>query len=119
MGVGATQAERLGARFRQWLMVVREVTVRVRTPQFVVPLFAVRDSDRGVGINTIQTSNFSLFMSLRSSLCKYIHINLHICTFFNIVLLIIKTEQMVFNVERVVYSEEPTENYHLKCLYQP
>lgn len=46
MGVGVTQAVRLGVRFREWLMVFGEVAVRVRSPQFVVPLFAVRGGKR-------------------------------------------------------------------------
>lgn len=46
-----TQAVRLGVRFRQWLMVIRQVTVRVRTPQFIVPLLAVGEGDKEVGIN--------------------------------------------------------------------
>lgn len=68
MGVGPTQAEWLGTRFRQGLVVIRQVTVRVRTPQFVVPLFAGRDSNRGVGINMVHKKKkkmyFSLFISL-------------------------------------------------------
>lgn len=47
MGVGVTQAVWLGVRFRQWLVVVGQVAVRVRAPQFVVPLLAVEESDRG------------------------------------------------------------------------
>lgn len=46
MGVGVTQAVRLGVRFREWLVVFGEVAVGVRSPQFVVPLFAVRGGKR-------------------------------------------------------------------------
>lgn len=62
-----TQAVWLGVRFRQRLMVVREVAVRVRTPQFVVPLPAVGDDDRRVGIKKKFNLFYSLFMSPLSS----------------------------------------------------
>lgn len=52
-----TQAVWLGVRFRQWLMVFGEVAVRVRSPQFVVPLFAVR------GRKEIKTPCFRVFSS--------------------------------------------------------